>query len=77
MKKLQKHKFVQLIIGFLSAIFVLFLGVIIADVIPKTTIIGKIALIAYPFIYISFLSLFAILCKSANLKWMYYSSFAS
>ena len=77
MKTLQKHKSIQLLIGFCSSVFVLFLGIIIADVIPKTNIIGKICVFAYPIIYIVFLSLFAIICKITNLNWMYHSAFAT
>ena len=77
MKALQKHKSIQLLIGFCSSVFVLFLGIIIADVIPKTNIIGKICVFAYPIIYIVFLSLFAIICKITNLNRMYHSAFAT
>lgn len=77
MKTLQKHKSIQLLIGFCSSAFVLFLGIIIADVIPKTNIIGKICVFAYPIIYIVFLSLFAIICKITNLNRMYHSAFAA
>ena len=81
MSTLKKSKLLQMIIGVLSAVLLLFAGYILGEKIsfPETDFWNKaepIIFVGYMLIYIASLSLLAIFAKSHDLKFLYYPAFA-